>query len=105
MVLSLLQVDEVRLNSGCIQLKPGIDKSERACYIESIEWNPAGQAGYQRGEVMAKDIKRMTRIELESELVAERAATRRSNTIILMMAVLAALGFMLMAGTVAPITG
>jgi hypothetical protein len=54
---------------------------------------------------MAKDIKRMTRIELESELAAERAATRRSNTIILMMALLAALGFMLMAGTVAPITG
>ena len=54
---------------------------------------------------MAKDIKRMTRIELESELVSERAATRRSNMIILMMTVLAALGFMLMAGTVAPIIG
>ena len=47
----------------------------------------------------------MTRIELESELVAERAATRRSNTIILMMTVLAVLGFMLMAGTVAPVIG
>ena len=54
---------------------------------------------------MAKDIKRMTRIELESELASERAATRRSNTIILMMTVLAALGFMLMAGTVAPVIG
>ena len=54
---------------------------------------------------MAKDIKRMTRIELESELVAVRASTRRSNTIILMMTVLALLGFMLMAGTVAPFTG
>ncbi|MDE0197477.1 MAG: hypothetical protein OXK78_04735 [Caldilineaceae bacterium] len=54
---------------------------------------------------MAKDIKRMTRIELESELVAERAATRRSNTIILMMTALAVLGFMVMAGTVAPFAG
>lgn len=54
---------------------------------------------------MAKDIKRMTRIELESELVAGRAATWRSNMIILMMTVLAALGFMLMAGTVAPVIG
>lgn len=54
---------------------------------------------------MAMDIKRMTRIELESELVAERDATRRSNMIILMMTVLAALGFMLMAGTVAPVIG
>ena len=54
---------------------------------------------------MARDIKRMTRVELESELVAERAATRRSNTIIFMMTVLAVLGFMVMAGTVAPITG
>ena len=54
---------------------------------------------------MTRDIKRMTRVELESELVAERAATRRSNTIIFMMTVLAVLGFMVMAGTVAPITG
>ena len=54
---------------------------------------------------MARDIKRMTRIELESELVAERAAARRSNTIIFMMTVLAVLGFMVMAGTFAPITG
>ena len=45
---------------------------------------------------MARDIKRMTRVELESELVAERAATRRSNTIIFMMTVLAVLGFMVM---------
>ena len=57
------------------------------------------------GERMARDIKRMTRIELESELVAERAAARRSNMIIVMMTVLAALGFMVMAGTVAPLTG
>lgn len=54
---------------------------------------------------MARDIKRMTRVELESELVAERAATRRSNMIILMMTVLAVLAFMAMAGTVAPFTG
>ena len=44
---------------------------------------------------MAKDFKRMTRIELESELSAERAATRRSYAVIVMMAVLAVLGFML----------
>lgn len=54
---------------------------------------------------MARDIKRMTRFELESELVAERAAARRSNMIIIMMTVLALLGFMVMAGTVAPFTG
>ena len=54
---------------------------------------------------MTRDIKRMTRIELESELAAERAATRRSNMIIVMMTVLAALGFMVMAGTVAPVIG
>jgi len=44
---------------------------------------------------MAQDFKRMTRIELESELSAERAATRRSYAVIVMMAVLAVLGFML----------
>ncbi len=44
---------------------------------------------------MAKDFKRMTRIELESELSAERAAIRRSYAVIVMMAVLAVLGFML----------
>ena len=44
---------------------------------------------------MAQDFKRMTRIELESELSAERAATRRSHAVIVMMAVLAVLGFML----------
>ena len=44
---------------------------------------------------MAQDFKRMTRVELESELSAERAATRRSHAVILMMAVLAVLGFML----------
>ena len=54
---------------------------------------------------MAKDIKRMTRIELESELVAERAATRRSNTIILMMTALSVLGFIVMTGTVQPFAG
>ena len=54
---------------------------------------------------MVRDIKRMTRIELESELVAERAASRRSHTVIFMMAVLAVLGFMALAGTVAPIAG
>jgi CHASE3 domain sensor protein len=57
------------------------------------------------GKTMARDIKRMTRFELESELVAERAAARRSNMIIIMMTVLALLGFMVMAGTVAPFTG
>ena len=57
------------------------------------------------GGIMARDIKRMTRIELESELVAERAASRRSHTVIFMMAVLAVLGFMALAGTVAPIAG
>jgi len=46
---------------------------------------------------MSKDFKRMTRIELESELSAERAATRRSHAVIVMMAVLAVLGFMLAA--------
>ena len=44
---------------------------------------------------MARDFKSMTRIELESELSAERAATRRSHAVIVMMAVLAVLGFML----------
>ena len=44
---------------------------------------------------MARDFKRMTRIELESELSAERAATRRSHAVIVMMAVLAVLGFMM----------
>lgn len=54
---------------------------------------------------MARDVKRMTRIELESELVSERAATRRSNMIIFMMTVLAVFGFMMMAGTLAPVAG
>ncbi|MCY3905475.1 MAG: hypothetical protein OXF62_11630 [Caldilineaceae bacterium] len=44
---------------------------------------------------MAQDFKRMTRIELESELSAGRAAIRRSHAVIVMMAVLAVLGFML----------
>ena len=44
---------------------------------------------------MARDFKRMTRIELESELSAERAAARRSHAVIVMMAVLAVLGFMM----------
>ncbi|MDE0312634.1 MAG: hypothetical protein OXI52_10250 [Caldilineaceae bacterium] len=44
---------------------------------------------------MAKDFKRMTRIELESELSAGRAAIRRGHAVIVMMAVLAVLGFML----------
>lgn len=44
---------------------------------------------------MARDFKSMTRIELESELSAERAATRRSHAVIVMMAVLAVLGFMM----------
>ncbi len=58
---------------------------------------------------MARDFKRMTRIELESELSAERAATRRSHAVIVMMAVLAVLGFMMAvlgaAGTLMPLTG
>ncbi|MDE0181629.1 MAG: hypothetical protein OXL39_09810 [Caldilineaceae bacterium] len=54
---------------------------------------------------MARDIKQMSRVELESELVAERAAARRSNMIIVMMTVLAVLGFMVMAGTLAPVGG
>ena len=37
---------------------------------------------------MARDFKTMTRIELESELSAERAAARRSQAVIVMMAVL-----------------
>lgn len=40
---------------------------------------------------MAQDLKRMTRIELEAELSAERAASRRSHAVIVMMAVLAVL--------------
>ena len=44
---------------------------------------------------MAQDLKRMTRIELEAELSAERAATRRSHAVIVMMAVLAVLGFLM----------
>ena len=44
---------------------------------------------------MARDFKTMTRIELESELSAERAAARRSHAVIVMMAVLAVLGFMM----------
>ncbi len=58
---------------------------------------------------MDKDYTRMTRIELESELSAERAATRRSHAVIVMMAVLAVLGFMMtvlgVVGTLAPVTG
>ena len=58
---------------------------------------------------MARDFKRMTRIELESELSAERAATRRSHAVIVMMAVLAVLGFMMTvlgaAGTLIPVAG
>ena len=58
---------------------------------------------------MAKDFKRMTRIELESELSAERAAARRSHAVIVMMAVLAVLGFMMAvlgaAGTLMPVAG
>ncbi len=58
---------------------------------------------------MAEDFKRMTRIELESELSAERAAARRSHAVIVMMAVLAVLGFMMIVlgvvGTVAPVAG
>ncbi|MDE0075926.1 MAG: hypothetical protein OXO50_00310 [Caldilineaceae bacterium] len=37
----------------------------------------------------------MTRIELESELSAGRAAIRRGHAVIVMMAVLAVLGFIL----------
>lgn len=55
---------------------------------------------------MARDFKSMTRIELESELSAERAATRRSHAVIVMMAVL---GFMMAvlgaAGTLMPAAG
>ena len=58
---------------------------------------------------MDKDYTRMTRIELESELSAERAATRRSHAVIVMMAVLAVLGFMMTVlggvGTLALVTG
>lgn len=54
---------------------------------------------------MGRDVKQMSRVELESELVAERAAARRSNMIIVMMTALAVLGFMVMAGTLAPVTG
>ncbi|MDE0076257.1 MAG: hypothetical protein OXO50_01995 [Caldilineaceae bacterium] len=58
---------------------------------------------------MASNFKRMTRIELESELSAERAAARRSHVVIVMMAVLAVLGFMMIVlgvvGTVAPAAG
>ena len=46
---------------------------------------------------MAQDLKRMTRIELEAELSAERAASRRSYAVIIMMAVLAVLGFLMTA--------
>ena len=58
---------------------------------------------------MARDFKSMTRIELESELSAERATARRSHAVIVMMAVLAVLGFMLAvleaAGTLMPAAG
>ena len=58
---------------------------------------------------MARDFKTMTRIELESELSAERAAARRSHAVIVMMAVLAVLGFMMtvlgVAGALAPAAG
>jgi len=64
------------------------------------------QTGRDPGEdSMSRDIKQMSRVELESELVAERAAARRSNMIIVMMTVLAVLGFMVMAGTLAPLAG
>ncbi len=54
---------------------------------------------------MARDIKKMTRIELESELASVRAATRRSYGVIIMMTILAVLGFMVMAGAMAAVTG
>ncbi len=58
---------------------------------------------------MTRDFKTMTRIELESELSAERAAARRSHALIVMMAVLAILGFMMavlgVVGAVAPAAG
>ena len=58
---------------------------------------------------MAQDLKRMTRIELEAELSAERAATRRSHAVIVMMAVLAVLGFLMTvlgaAGNLVPLAG
>lgn len=58
---------------------------------------------------MARDFKRMTRIELESELSAERAAARRSHAVIVMMAVLAVLGFMMAVlgapGALMPVAG
>lgn len=61
------------------------------------------------GDRMARDFKRMTRIELESELSAERAAARRSHAVIVMMAVLAVLGFMMAvlgaAGALIPVAG
>ena len=58
---------------------------------------------------MARDFKRMTRIELESELSAERAAARRSHAVIVMMAVLAVLGFLMAVlgahGALMPVAG
>jgi len=58
---------------------------------------------------VAKEFKRMTRIELESELSAERAAMRRSYAVIVIMAVLAVLGFMMAVlgavGSFAPVAG
>ncbi len=48
---------------------------------------------------MSRDFKRMTRIELESELSAERVATWRSHAVIVMMAVLQAVGALV------PVTG
>ena len=58
---------------------------------------------------MARDFKRLTRIELESELSSERAATRRSHAVIVMLAVLAVLGFMMavleVVGILAPAVG
>ena len=41
---------------------------------------------------MARDFKTMTRIKLESELSAERAATRRSHAVIVMMGALELIG-------------
>lgn len=51
---------------------------------------------------MAQDLKRMTRVKLESELSAERGAARRSYAVIVMMAVLAVLGA---AGNLTPAAG
>ena len=75
----------------------------RLCSKEALRFTQTGRD--PGGELMAKNIKRMTRIELESELVAVRAATRRSYAVIIMMAVLAVLGFMAVVGAGAPVAG